>query len=264
MFYGGLSESVKGEIEIPIKDIHSDIFWILLRWLYGQKDAIPDPDNFKKGNKYYTTDYLTFLVDIIRTSDIYDVEQLKSEAKDIIIRGQYISVRNLYKISLRVAAVIILFLCLATIYKYSSVSNQSFYNKQFSGYELGNTRGVESHDPEADAYRNNKWNDVISIYNAGINKSNQQSFLAAMAEMQLNHFQNAVIIFEGLLNSKTSDVAYVDECEYYLSLAYLMNNEGDKAIQMINKIKANPNHTYYPVVTKLSSIDLKIIELKNK
>jgi hypothetical protein len=31
---------------------------------------------------------------------------------------------------------------------------------------------------------------------------------------------------------------------------------------MINKIKSNPGHTYYPLVTKISPIDLKIIELK--
>jgi hypothetical protein len=105
---------------------------------------------------------------------------------------------------------------------------------------------------------------VISIYNAVTNKSNQQSFLDAMAEMHLNHFQNAVTIFETLLNSNTGDIAYKEESEYYLSLAYIMNHEGNKAIRMIDKIKSNPNHTYYPIVSKFSSIDLKIIELKNK
>src|SRR5258708_24629352 len=114
--------------------------------------------------------------------------------------------RNMYKISLRVAAVIVLFFCLASVYKYSSVNNQSFYNKQFSGYDLSNNRGQESHDAEVDAYQNNKWNEVISIYNAEANKSNRQSFLAAMAEMQLSHFQNAITIFENLLNSKSGDI----------------------------------------------------------
>ena len=119
-------------------------------------------------------------------------------------------------------------------------------------------------EPELDATQNNKWNEVISIYNAGANKSNRQSFLTAMAEMQLNHYQNAIVLFENLLNSKSGDVTYLEESEYYLSLAYLMNHEGNKAIQMFNKIKANPYHTYYPIVSKFSPIDLKIIELKNK
>jgi hypothetical protein len=171
--------------------------------------------------------------------------------------------RNMYKTSLRVAAVVVFLLCVATIYKYTSVSNESFYDKQFSGYELGNSRGGEFHEAEMDAYRNKKWNEVISIYNAGTDKSNRQSFMAAMAEMQLNHFQNAITLFENILNAKTGDVTYLEESEYYVSLAYLMNHQGNKAIQMINKIKSNPNHTYYPIVSKFSSIDLKIMELKN-
>jgi hypothetical protein len=211
--------------------------------------------------------YLNLAIDTVRldaiNQKVASIRQSQENVQIVEMAAPAI-VRNMYKISLRVAAVLVLFFCVASVYKYSSVSNQSFYNKQFSGYELSNSRGQEAHEAEVDAYQNNKWNEVISIYNAGANKSNQQSFLAAMAEMQLNHFQNAITLFENLLNSKSGDTTYLEESEYYLSLAYLMNHEGNKAIQMINKIKANPNHTYYPIVSKFSSIDLKIIELKNK
>ncbi len=70
--------------------------------------------------------------------------------------------------------------------------------------------------------------------------------------------------FESVLNSKSGDNSYKEEAEYYISLAYLMNHQENKAIQMLDKIKADPNHTYYPMVSKISGIDLKIIELKNK
>jgi tetratricopeptide (TPR) repeat protein len=211
--------------------------------------------------------YLNFAIDTVRldaiSQKVASIRQLHEKEQIVEVAAPSI-LRNMYKISLRIAAVIVLFFCLASIYKYSSVNNQSFYNKQFSGYELTNNRGQELHEAEVDAYQNNKWNEVISIYNAGANKSNRQAFLAAMAAMQLSHFQNAITIFENLLNSKSGDTTYLEESEYYLSLAYLMNHEGNKAIQMFNKIKANPNHTYYPIVSKFSSIDLKIIELKNK
>ena len=211
--------------------------------------------------------YLNFAIDTVRldaiSQKVASIRQLHEKEQIVEVAAPAI-LRNMYKISLRIAAVIVLFFCLASIYKYSSVNNQSFYNKQFSGYELTNNRGQELHEAEVDAYQNNKWNEVISIYHAGANKSNRQAFLAAMAEMQLSHFQNAITIFENLLNSKSGDTTYLEESEYYLSLAYLMNHEGNKAIQMFNKIKANPNHTYYPIVSKFSSIDLKIIELKNK
>jgi len=209
--------------------------------------------------------YLSFAVDTVRfdvlNQKVASVRQAQKKEK---VAPKPAILRNMYHMGLRTAAVIVVFLSIAAVYKYASVSNQSFYDKQFSGYELRNSRGEQSHDTEKEAYQNSKWDEVISIYNAETNHSNQQSFLAAMAEMQLNHFQNAITIFENILNSKSGNTAYIEESEYYLSLAYLMNHDGKSAIQMINKIKANPNHTYYPVVSKFSSIDLKIIELKNK
>ena len=98
MFCGGLIESSGNKIEVLIEDIQPDAFQVLLRWLYGQEDVIPKPDNFRMGQEYYTADYLTFLIDILRVTDIYDVKSLKNEVKDIIIKGQYTSVHNLYKI----------------------------------------------------------------------------------------------------------------------------------------------------------------------
>jgi hypothetical protein len=211
--------------------------------------------------------YLNFAVDTVRLDVINQKVasvRLLQEKEQTVAKTAPAILRNMYKISLRAAAVIVLFLGVAAVYKYTSVTDQSFYDKQFSGYELSNSRGQNSHEAEADAYQNNRWNEVISIYKAETNHSNQQSFLAAMSEMQLNHFQNATNIFENLLNSKSGDTSFVEESEYYISLAYIMNHDEKSAIQMINKIKANPNHTYYPIVSKFSSIDLKIIELKNK
>jgi tetratricopeptide (TPR) repeat protein len=210
--------------------------------------------------------YLKLAIDTVRLNAIKHkvVSIRQSHVKESTVEPAAPAVlRTMYKTGLRVAAVIVFFLCVATVYKYTSVSNQSFYDKQFSGYELGNNRGGESQEAEDDAYRNKQWNEVISIYNAGTERTNRQSFLAAMAEMQLNHFQNAISLFENILNAKTGDTNYLEESDYYLSLAYLMNHQADKAIPIINKIKANPNHTYYPLVSKFSSIDLKIIELKN-
>jgi hypothetical protein len=171
-------------------------------------------------------------------------------------------VRSIYKVSLRVAAVIILVMGIAALYKYVSVNRQSLYEKQFTGYELTNTRGQEINDAEEDAYQDKKWQEVISIYKAKISQSNKQSFLAAMAEMQLNHFPQAISLFENILNKKSGDNTFQEEAEYFSSLAYLMNHEENKAVRMINKIKANASHTYYPLVSNISSIDLKIIELK--
>ena len=87
-----------------------------------------------------------------------------------------------------------------------------------------------------------------------------------MADMELKNFPQAVSLFENILYPKfeNADSSFREETEYYLSLAYLMNHQENKGIALLNKIKADTNHTYYPLASKLSSIDLKIIELKNK
>ena len=171
-------------------------------------------------------------------------------------------VRSMYKISMRVAAIIILVIGLAVLYKYASVNNQSIYDQQFVGYELSNMRGQGTQDAEVEAYQGKNWNKVIAIHSAGNNKSNKSSFLAAMADMQLSNFPQAITLFENILNTNSGDNSFREEAEYYVSLAYMMNHEENKAIQMIGKIKADPTHTYYPLVSKISPIDLKIIELK--
>jgi hypothetical protein len=98
MFYSGLIESSRDVIEVLIKGIHPDTFWILLRWLYGQsfEDAVKSV--LRKPDDSNTDQYLSFLVNLLQVTDIYDVESLKDKVEDTIIKGRYIGVRNLYKI----------------------------------------------------------------------------------------------------------------------------------------------------------------------
>ena len=121
--------------------------------------------------------YLKLAIDTVRLDvigqKVASIRQLQAKEQNTAVAAPAI-VRNMYKISLRAAAVIVLFFSLASIYKYVSVSNESLYNKQFSGYELSNSRGLETREPEVEAYQNKKWNEVISIYNAEANKSNRQ------------------------------------------------------------------------------------------
>lgn len=173
-------------------------------------------------------------------------------------------VRSMYKMTMRVAAVFVLLIGSAVLYKYVSVNDQSFYNRQFAGYELGSSRGAETNSAEVDAYQDKKWNKVIAIYDGQHTNSNKPGFLAAMAQMQLHHFPQAVTLFENIIQNGSADQSFREESEYYLALAYIMNHEVEKSIPLINKIKRNPEHAYYPLVSKFSSIDLKIIELKKK
>ena len=212
--------------------------------------------------------YLKLAIDMVRldaiNEKVFAIRQSLGNTSTITEKPARAIVRSMYKMSMRVAAIFILLFGIAVLYKYVSVSSLSVYERQFTGYELSNTRGQESRDAEVEAYRNKNWNEVIAIYQSENNKSNKSGFLAAMAEMQLNHFPKAITLFENILNtnSKTGDNSFQEEAEYYLSLAYLMNHEENKSILILDKIKSDTSHTYYPLASKLSAIDLKIIELK--
>jgi hypothetical protein len=209
--------------------------------------------------------YLKMGIDTVRLNTINDkvqaIRRSLSNPSVLTEKPANNGIRSIYKMSMRIAAIFILLIGMAILYKYLTVSNLSVYEKQFTGYDLSNLRGQESRDAEAEAYANKNWSEVLTVFQKGNNKSNKAAFLAAIAEMQLNNFPQAVALFENILNN-TGDNSYREETEYYLSLAYLMNHEINKSIRLINKIKADTSHTYYPLALKLSSIDLKIIELK--
>ncbi|EXX51199.1 hypothetical protein RirG_263920 [Rhizophagus irregularis DAOM 197198w] len=107
MFCGGLSESTESKIEVMIKDIRPEVFRVLLRWLYGQpfeeatKSTLRNPEEFNKTDQEcYETYYLSFLINMLKATDIYGVERLKDEVEDIIITGPFISVCNVIEILL--------------------------------------------------------------------------------------------------------------------------------------------------------------------
>ena len=104
MFCGGLRESLMNEIEISVEDVRPDIFWILLRWLYGQsfEDAtdsvLRKPNDFTTEEESYESYYLSFLVNLMKVADFYGVEPLKDKVEDIIMNGSHISVANVCEI----------------------------------------------------------------------------------------------------------------------------------------------------------------------
>ena len=245
---------------------------ILIDYLDGQLN----PESYASVESRIQTDktvaneleYLKLAIDTVQQGSIRDkVSTIRKSFENnstSTAKPHVAIVRNMYRTGLRIAAVFILFIGLTVLYKYISVSSQVLYEREFTAYELGSTRGPALNDAEANAFRNQNWKEVIAVHAAEINPSNKSNFLAAIAEMQQSHFPEAVRFFESVLNSKSGDKSYKEEAEYYISLAYLMNHQENKAIQMLGKIKADPNHTYYPMASKISGIDLKIIELKYK
>ena len=175
-------------------------------------------------------------------------------------------VRSLFAKSLRIAAILLVVLGAATLYKYSSVSTDKIFNDNYSGYTLGTTRGNNIKNALEEAYKDKNWNQVVSLYGQETARTSKTYFLTGMAEMELRHYPEAIALFESVRaeNERRKDNYFEDETEYYLSMSYLMNHETSKGVAILDQIRQNKNHLYYPLASRISGMDLKIIALKGK
>ncbi len=190
-------------------------------------------------------------------------KEYRSEKKQSLPK-QPAKVIQMKRMVFRVAASIVLLLGLTGIYKYSTVNSSGFYADHFSAYELSTTRGGEASDKLEKAYREKNWLEVIAQFNALSKKDNKGFFLTGQANLELKNYGAAIPLFEQVLanNASGADQYFHDEAEYYLALSYMGNNEGGKAIPILEKIKADKNHLYNRVVEEMSGIDLRIIRYK--
>lgn len=207
--------------------------------------------------------YLQMAVETVRLQAIRNqVSVVRSQALQVTEKPNTGILRSMYKSSLRIAAAIICLMGVALLFKYITVTSHSIFDKEFMTYELNSQRGETPVDAEVDAYQKKNWQEVIRSFSKVNSQNNKGFFLAGAAQMELHNFSQAIPLFEHVLTNNTGDSGFREESEYYLSLAYLRVHKESKAIAIWEKIKADPNHNYYPLVSRLSPIDMKIIELK--
>jgi tetratricopeptide (TPR) repeat protein len=173
-------------------------------------------------------------------------------------------VRSIGKYSLRAAACILVVAGSSLVYKYVTVSSSSLYDRYFATYALDISRGEGSEPPIVQAYNNKSWNTVLSQAGPTGTKDNQAEFLAGMADLQLNRCDDAITHFEQIIaaNAQASTEYYQDEAEYYLAISWLACKKVNQAMPILEKIKADPQHKYYPKVAKMSFFDLRLAQYK--
>lgn len=173
-------------------------------------------------------------------------------------------VRTLVKNVYRVAAVFILLIGAAIVYKFVAVSPSGVYNDNYTAYDLNTSRGENSMDQIERAYRAKDWAGVLTAFNAATVKNNKALFLAGMADMELKKYEDAVNRFSSIMaaNAHSGDEYFQDEAEYYQAMAYLAENQSDKAIPILKSIRDNKGHLYHQKVADMSWIDLKVLSVK--
>ena len=205
--------------------------------------------------------YLQAAKEIVVLNEIRNrVSELSGQHRTIEQKHPGAVVRTMFSRTLRVAAALVLITGIAAMYKYLTVNDRTLYNKQFNPYEIQIQRGESPASAVTRAYQEKDWKKTIRNYESETVKSNKSRFLAGMAQMELENFTAAISLFNQ--NLATDQADFREESEYYLSLAYLMNGQESNAMAIWSKIRSDSTHAYYPVVSRISPIDMKIIELK--
>ena len=191
---------------------------------------------------------------------MHEAEPLeKQEAK--IIRPS-----SFFKTFMRVAAVFILAVFGYGIFQYTNTNNQSLYNDNFRAYELPVSRGEGQANMLDSLYSTRNFMAVISSAIAQQQSNQKDYFLAAQSYLQLNNTNKAIEFFEKIesMNDTATQKSFADETDYYLALAYIKNNNIDKAEKQLDKITSDKQHLFYNKAKEISKTKLAVLKLKAK
>ncbi|HLZ87705.1 MAG TPA: tetratricopeptide repeat protein [Puia sp.] len=173
-------------------------------------------------------------------------------------------VRTLYRYTLRAAACILIITGSSALYKYVSVSSGSLYDRYYTTYTLGATRGAGDTDPIVQAYDAKDWTTVRNLANTAKPRTNQTDFLAGMACLEQKQYDEAISHFEQIIavNTHAGTSYYQDEAEYYLAISWLAHKNVNEAMPILEKILTDQHHQYHEKVMKMSFFDLRLAQYK--
>jgi tetratricopeptide (TPR) repeat protein len=171
------------------------------------------------------------------------MKELKTEAPVRHISN----VRRIIRLSIAVAAsVLLIFVCIE-VYNFYSLSSEKLFAENYTAYELTTTRSEnDSAGSKIEkAYREKNYGEVIKL-NTNSVLSIKDVFLTGMSYLETNDLSKAIsnfqVVIADLKDQKSSVMK--EAAEYYLALAYLKNNDYDQAIELMAAIHDNSSHLY--------------------
>jgi tetratricopeptide (TPR) repeat protein len=191
-------------------------------------------------------------------------KQMKEEETITKQKKQSPVIRLMPKRAYRIAAGIILLVGVFGLYQYITISGKNLYSEKYTAYNMPNFRGSNNNSQIEKAYSDKNYDAVISTYTSAQNNTANEIFLTGQAYLQKNDFTDAIACFNKLLaQNKAADTHVLnDDAEYYLALAYLQNNNLDKATALFKNIGANKSHLYNKNINGWFLKKLQILKFK--
>lgn len=174
-------------------------------------------------------------------------------------------VRRMIKYSIGIAASIILLVGGFLLFNFFTLSPEKVFSANYQVYEPGTQRdGTTAETPVEKAFREKNYQEIIRIHDAGEDHSQKGEFLCGIAALELKNNDKAVKCFNEVidLNKQTTADILNDDAEFYLSLSYIQDKDYDGALQLLNKIKTDPQHIYHEKVTNKLLRQVRMLKWK--
>ena len=156
-------------------------------------------------------------------------------------------VKRVVRYSVAVVAVALLIFVCVEVYSFYRLSSDRLFAEGYTAYLTTTTRAENDSTGSKieQAYRQENY-EAVKKLNANSVLSVNDIFLTGMSYLETNDPARAISNFQVVIadvrDEKKSELK--DAAEYYLSLAYLKNNDYDQAIELMNMIHDNSSHHY--------------------
>jgi hypothetical protein len=128
-------------------------------------------------------------------------------------------------------------------------------------YKLPNTRSADAGSPIEKAYSEKNYSWIIGPGKAA-NPGSKEQLLTGLSYLELDRPKESIRCLDSLLTS--TDNTYKQDAEFYLFLALIKNREYARALPLMEKINADPNHLYHSHVTAKTIRAVKLLNWKSK
>ncbi len=242
----------------------------IVRYLDGE--MTPDEERIFAGQLSVNNELNQEYESLLRTRAViryYGLQQRVSGLHQQIMKeiqlpaGKPAPVRRMIKYSIGIAAGIILLVGIFFLYNFFSLSPEKVFAANYTTYEAGVQRdGTTAETPVEKAYREKNYTEVLRIHDAGEDHSQKGEFLCGVAALEQENNEKAVKCFHEVidLNKQTGTNILNDDAEYYLSLSYIQDKDYDEALELLDKIKNDPQHNYHQKVTKKLLRQVKMLK----
>jgi len=156
---------------------------------------------------------------------------------------KHVGIKKVLRYAVAIVASICLVGAVLKTYQFMQLSADALYNEAYVDYQLPHidTSSSKSNLGIDNLFRKKDFKAIIRESKKTYLPNDKTFLLIGMSHLHTNDPFKAIAAFKQIKPSGN----YSQQAQYYLSLAYLKNNDYDQALGLIEQIKNNKTHLYH-------------------